>query len=602
MKGTVVSTWIKTCRKLYGDGVTNESLNKAGFNSDVMFSPLANVKDQDVKNFISNISKNVNKSYDDVWGEIGFDNIDAFSKGYPAFFRPKNAFKFLSSMNDVHQVVIKRFSGAKPPILDIVSLGGKKASLTYRSNRGMFTYFLGLIRGCADYYGEKIEIKEIRKTSSELEVELIFEYDTIVHKKFRFNKLMSLGFIKSVSFKIALANSLILLLAYNVFGKYVGVLNFENSALISIIAGVSTFIVSLILSRPLRYMNKEIDSIKNHDFSMRTKISTKDTYDHVFEGMNDFKDVIVKDFVGFNNMGAEMITFSNDLSKIAVDMSMTSDEIAAVVEQFALAAQNQAAETEKSISLLSHNISSVNKIAEEEIANKTSLEESVKSIETSFESVESTAKEINNILAQFKTVKKNGESIKINAEKLTNIVGIVSSISNQTNILALNASIEASRAGEAGKGFAVVAKEVRKLSEETSKAVNQINEGLVYFKDELTNLVGDIDTQYFVLDKENTKLSSAVDESNLAKNTIQNVAVSMMKTTEELGKETEAITNVFDNIESLGAIAEENAASAEEISSNVTSYTVQIKDLTTHIDDFRELSKEFTEELGRYKI
>lgn len=602
MKGTVVSTWIKTCRKLYGDGITNESLNKAGFNSDVMFSPLANVKDQDVKNFISNISRNMNKSYDDVWGEIGFDNISTFSKGYPAFFRPKNAFKFLSSMNDVHQVVIKRFAGAKPPILDIVSLGGKKASLTYRSNRAMFTYFLGLIRGCADYYGEKIEIKEIRKTSSELEVELLFEYDTIVHKKFRFNKLMSLGFIKSISFKIALANSLILLLAFNVFGKYVGVLNFENSALISIIAGVSTFFVSLLLSRPLRYMNKEIDSIKNHDFSMRTKISTKDTYDHVFEGMNDFKDVIVKDFVGFNNMGAEMITFSNDLSKIAVDMSMTSDEIAAVVEQFALAAQNQAAETEKSISLLSHNISSVNKIAEEETANKTSLEESVKSIETSFESVESTAKEINNILAQFKTVKENGENIKTNAEKLTNIVGIVSSISNQTNILALNASIEASRAGEAGKGFAVVAKEVRKLSEETSKAVNQINEGLVYFKDELTNLVGDIDTQYFVLDKENTKLSCAVDESNLAKNTIQNVAVSMMKTTEELGKETEAITNVFDNIESLGAIAEENAASAEEISSNVTSYTVQIKDLTTHIDDFRELSKEFTEELGRYKI
>lgn len=602
MKGTVVSTWIKTCRKLYGDKITNESLNKAGFSSDVMFSPLANVNDQDVKNFVTHISKHVNKTYDDVWGEIGFDNISAFSKNYPAFFRPENAFKFLSSMNDVHQIVIKRFSGAKPPILDIVSLGGKKASLTYRSARGMFTYFLGLIKGCADYYGEKIEIKEVRKTNSELEVELTFEYNTIVHKKFRFNKLMSLGFVKSVSAKIALANTLILVLVYMGLGSYAGVLPLDNIGLIIGIAGASTFLVSLLLTRPLGYMRKEINKIKNHDFSTRTKISTRDTYDHVFEGMNDFKDIIVKDFVGFNNMGAEMITFSNDLSKIAADMSLTSDDIAAVVEQFALAAQNQAAETEKSISLLSNNINSVNQIAEEETENKISLEESVKSIETSFESVESTAREINNVLDQFKSVKENGESIKINADKLTSIVGIVSSISNQTNILALNASIEATRAGEAGKGFAVVAKEVRKLSEETSKAVDQINEGLIHFKDELTNLVGDIDTQYFVLERENTKLSEAVDESNEAKTTIQNVALNMVKTSEKLGKETESITRVFDNIESLGAIAEENAASAEEISSNVTTYTTQIKDLTTSIDDFRELSEEFTEELSLYKI
>lgn len=141
MKGTVVSTWIRTCRKLYGEQTTNNALKTVNYPEDVLFSPLDDVEDQKVIGFITNVAKEEHKSYDEVWGEIGYDNISAFHNGYPAFFRPKNAFKFLSSMNNVHQIVIKKFAGAKPPILDMVALENHKATLTYRSKRGMFPYF-----------------------------------------------------------------------------------------------------------------------------------------------------------------------------------------------------------------------------------------------------------------------------------------------------------------------------------------------------------------------------------------------------------------------------------------------------------------------------
>jgi len=66
--------------------------------------------------------------------------------------------------------------------------------------------------------------------------------------------------------------------------------------------------------------------------------------------------------------------------------------------------------------------------------------------------------------------------------------------------------------------------------------------------------------------------------------------------------ETDKISNVFTNMESLAAIAEENAASAEQVSANVSIYTDQIKDLSTNIADFKSLTNEFSKELEFYKF
>ena len=183
---------------------------------------------------------------------------------------------------------------------------------------------------------------------------------------------------------------------------------------------------------------------------------------------------------------------------------------------------------------------------------------------------------------------------------MVQIVSIVSGIANQINLLALNASIEAARAGEAGKGFAVVAEEVRKLSVETDKAVEEINQNLTGFVSNMKEVVSGIDNQYQVLAAENESLDSAVETSQASNDNLQAVSVLMFATSQRLKDEVEVISELFGHIQMLTAIADENSSAVGEANNSVSLYVEQITELSHQISVFSSLIEGFKQSLNLY--
>ncbi len=599
MKGTIVSAWLKTCRKIYGDEIVNKAMESGGLERDKTFSPIEDIEDVIANKMIHYIAKESNLDTSKLWRIIGNDNIITFTKDYPAFFRHDNLYHFLKSMNDVHKIVVKRISGANPPGLDLEPISKDEAIFIYRSKREMFDYFLGMLEGAAKHYDEKIEIEELERSQGELKIKIKFEKE-IYHKKiFILNKMMSFGIIKDIHVKTAILSTGIFL-ALNI------PIYFMSKAMIFYIAPIMAFLSFLLssklLNKPMGDILEEFDNIKKHNYVEKKILLSNDQYEEIYEMLNGYKDVIRKDFVGFKGLTDEMNTFSDTLNTIANKMDYTSEEISNIVEQVATAAMTQAEETENAVNLLNENIDGIKIVAKMEDTNKEELEISVEKIAMSYNNVKTTANKLNDILKSFEEVKENSLNLQNKARSITQIVSLVSSIANQTNLLALNASIEAARAGEMGRGFSVVADEVRILAEQSQDAVGNINDNLSQFIGEIEKLVLDVESQFKILEEENDKLNEAVSESSFANDKIKEVAIKMIETAEKLQKETDSISSVYENIESLAAIAEENSASSQEVSSSVITYTEEIKNLTKSITEFKKLTDSFKVDIDIYKI
>ncbi|WP_368240465.1 heme NO-binding domain-containing protein [Clostridium paraputrificum] len=599
MKGTVVATWLNTTRKLFGDDVVKNAMSYAGWGEHKIFSPIENVEDDKVNKYIKYISDNKNITTKELWRKIGQDNIISFSKDYPAFFKHDSAYSFLKSMYDVHVVMTKKFIGAKPPILTMTPISRREAIFTYNSSRGMFEYFLGMLEGVGNYFNEKIQVEEISKTKTSLELKLMFNEDIHYNKEYKFNTLMSLGFIKNFGVKAGLFTGITLFI---ILIPLMGVSNIIKSIIASIIAGGLTYLGTNLMLSPLSQFKEELNRLVENRYNIDESIKTNDFFEDIYEKIKEHKKIIQSDFVSFKGLTDEMSTFIKKIDLISASMQQASESIDEVVGQVANSAVEQAGQTDEVVMSLEENINALGKIVQVENSYKNNLEEVLKKINKSNSGVEKSSRNIGVTLESFNDVKVKSEDLEKRANDITKIVSIVAGIAEKTNLLALNASIEAARAGEQGKGFSVVAESIKKLSEQSKESVKEINTNLVHFKGNIESLVEQIENQYFILEKETLNLQDVENLSFDANKSINYIASSMINTINDLNEQSKSIESLSNNIKNLSSIAEENSAYSEEGSASVTQYTQEINNLTENISNFEKIANMFKEELEKYKI
>ncbi len=283
----------------------------------------------------------------------------------------------------------------------------------------------------------------------------------------------------------------------------------------------------------------------------------------------------------FRSLATHFDAMRVQFSMLLVRIIGTTNTAASNAEELSASAE----EVNSSLQQVSSTIQEIAKSAQELSKDATNAANRSKMTEQSATNGSKNASTINEKMGSLSgTIKTGADKVKSLGEKskrIGDIVTTINRISEQTNLLALNAAIEAARAGEAGRGFAVVADEVRKLAEESHKATSQIGE-----------LLGSIQTE----------IDASVGQ--MAENTRQ-VADSSKTITQALASFEEIpvlVDAVNQSINHISSISEENAAGAEEVTASVEEVTSATNQVAAAAQQLSRAANELRTLLNQFRV
>ena len=293
---------------------------------------------------------------------------------------------------------------------------------------------------------------------------------------------------------------------------------------------------------------------------------------------------------------------SEELTQAASEVKSGTEQVALTMEELAQGTESQANHTGD----LALNMGTFTVKADE--ANKNGeqvLNESYEVLELANEGsirMQASTDQMKQIDDIVQAAMKKVQNLDGHTRKISNLVSVIHDIADQTNLLALNAAIEAARAGEHGKGFAVVADEVRKLAEQVSHSVTDITEIVSNIQQESGMVVESLNNGYQEVQEGTTQIQTTNQTFHSIGESIMGMVNHMTAISEQLSDMAGKSQSMNASIEEVASIAEESAAGVEQTSASAEQSSSAMEEVAGSSDQLAKLAEELNGLVGRFKL
>lgn len=343
------------------------------------------------------------------------------------------------------------------------------------------------------------------------------------------------------------------------------------SAIVVLLAIIICFILGRRLMSPLVKVSTIIEEIANGDINADFGMvkETNDEIGLIIEKMKELTQSLGNIVGKIRNSSDTMSANSYELNDTSSQTLAANNEISKAVEDVAEGSTGMAASISKineNLLEMSNETKDINESVNEIRNQTTAVQDSSKIMNDKIKSMQDSSHKMDEGIS---AISKRIETVNTTVDKVSNIVSVIEEISSETNLLSLNASIEAARAGDAGKGFAVVAQEIRVLSDNTNTELENIKQIISSLVEECRYCVQASGTIVEDNAKQKEEIKAVLDEFGSLDEQIQKTAEKADEIEELVTAMIELNDDITKSSNSLTDVSAANAAATEEMNANI---------------------------------